>query len=816
MKISKFILLASTAIFFAATLFLFQKNKTRLITDADEPGEIGGGYYKQWFEHHKNENGEIPTGLPQKWYAYDLAEQSRLSSRGASPISSVEQLVSESTAGGRTRALIVDKRDVNTFFAGSVSGGLWKTTNGGQNWLPINDAQSNLSVTCITQNPLKPTEIYYGTGESRNSGQPTGSGIFKSLDGGLTFDLLKNTEGVQDMTRCNVLAHSPTSDSTVYVGTYNGLYRSISAGEKWTKVLERNISGIVCLPSGRVVVGVQGGSIFAADDGKTFSLVSNFDFPIRNIGLVLVANCNGTPTTMYAFFADGTYSDEGNRGIFKSIDGGKTWEKRSDKTAANSAVGPTYSGHCQTLGVNSTNPDQIIIGAVFPKASLDGGLTWKSMALGHVDNQAVTNIDANNFMLGTDGGVHKFSWSSLSSVENLNNGYNTFQYYGGHFAPTGSLGIGGTQDNGTWRVRQTVGLQINGSDGGFSYISQQDSNLAYAATEAGYVFKTSLFTNSVYDFTDITPLGRTEGVDFINFYNMNEADGKQLFYRTNAGLWRTLNSGTNWERLNSTNIQGIAAVGIEAAADPSVFLGGANCFYRIDKAASFGARGNFADLRASYPTGFTNDYMGSINFHPSNRDILYVGITSITNRDRVVKITDAQSANPKWQLIGGNMPRLLPVYSVQAHPDKPDNVLFAATAFGLYFTTDGGVNWTKETRIPNVAVNEMKLRKSDRTLFLFTHGRGAWQIKLTDFTTPTAEIFKAIKLKIYPNPTSEILNIEAERPLSILQIFDVKGQEVLSSKEVQSINVSELKKGIYFLKAFDKMGQFSTIKFIKN
>ena len=81
MKINKFFLLASTAIFFAATFFLFQKNKAHLIIDSDEPGEIGGGYYKQWFEHHKNENGEIPTGLQQKWYAHDLAERSRLSSR---------------------------------------------------------------------------------------------------------------------------------------------------------------------------------------------------------------------------------------------------------------------------------------------------------------------------------------------------------------------------------------------------------------------------------------------------------------------------------------------------------------------------------------------------------------------------------------------------------------------------------------------------------------------------------------------------------------------------------------------------------------
>lgn len=86
---------------------------------------------------------------------------------------------------------------------------------------------------------------------------------------------------------------------------------------------------------------------------------------------------------------------------------------------------------------------------------------------------------------------------------------------------------------------------------------------------------------------------------------------------------------------------------------------------------------------------------------------------------RIYKIEQVNS-NPIWTPISGNLPSRISVYQVQAHPESPDSVLFAATSFGLYYTTNGGITWEKETRVPNVMILEMKLRPDDNAIFLFT------------------------------------------------------------------------------------------------
>lgn len=159
----------------------------------------------------------------------------------------------------------------------------------------------------------------------------------------------------------------------------------------------------------------------------------------------------------------------------------------------------------------------------------------------------------------------------------------------------------------------------------------------------------------------------------------------------------------------------------------------------------------------------------------------------------------------------------MPVYQVQAHPDKPDSVYFAATAFGLYCSVNGGKNWTKDTRVPNVPIFEMKLRANDRSLFLFTHGRGMFYLTLKDYLTRTKDLKAQIAVKIYPNPTTDVLNIESQTPLSITQVFDLKGREIWTESQTPTrINISSLATGVYFVRVFDENGRFATIKFVKN
>ena len=804
---------------------VFSKEK---MEENDEHDPTEPGYYPQWFEKHKNEQGVISDGLTAQWFAHDRAQAPQ--PEGASPILSIENLATTTTQqGGRTRAVLVDATNPNKIFAGCVSGGLWRSMDGGASWTAINDAASSLSVTCIVQNPLKTNEIYYGTGEVRAASQGvSGEGIFKSTDGGLTFTQLPSTIGNGEMRLCNYMAHSPTDSNTVYVGTASGLWVSANSGTTWTKILTGANNGVIPHPNGQTLATVQGvaatSGIFRATTGSNFVKINNVAFPTASVGRILIANCKAFPNVVYAMFFNSDYSAEGNLGVFKSSDFGVNWRRMDNDSIPNRQVGTTYQAYCQVFGVHPSDTNRFVLGALYMKKSLDGGMTYQSLNYGHSDNHALANIqNSDNFLIGSDGGIHKTTWSGTTAAQNLNNGYTTWQFYAGNYAPRGKIAVGGTQDNGTWRFLTTLARSSQGGDGGYAHVSQQDSSVAYFSYQNGVMNRTIGFVGGT-NLTSANPTAAVaEGVDFINEFQINYADGNQVYYRSHKGLWRTVDRGTTWARLNAADLTPrIQAIGVSNEANPSVYIGGNGCFYRFDSAATSTAATNMKDLRTNVPDSVNQYAWGTIAVHPSVNSTIYVGLTTTGPRPRAWRVLNANAATPKWENITGDLASTLPIYQIQPHPDKPDSLLFAATAFGFYVSSNNGKNWIKDTRIPNVPIFEMRLRASDRTLFLFTHGRGVWFMQLRDYinggnVTSVQGFEEKMSINVYPNPASDVLNIESDTPLSILQVFDLNGREILTDlKASNTINISMLQSGVYFLKLFDKNGRFTTRKFMKN
>jgi hypothetical protein len=804
---------------------LIPQTKTEEADNEHDPNEPG--YYPQWFEKHKNEQGIIPDGLTAQWYAHDRAQAPQ--AEGESPILSIENLATTTTQqGGRTRAVLVDITNSNKLFAGCVSGGLWRSTDGGANWTAINDAASSLSVTCIVQNPLKTNEIYYGTGEVRAASQGIGGeGIFKSTDGGLTFTQLPSTATNTEMRLCNYMSHSPTDANTVYVGTASGLWVSTNGGTTWAKILTGANNGVIQHPDGKILATVQGATatsgIFRATTGSNFVKMENPNFPTVNLARILIANCKAFPNVVYALFCGADYNLEGNLGVYKSSDFGINWRRMDTDSTAGRTIGTTYIAYCQVLTVHPTDTNRIILGALIMKKSLDGGQTFQNLGYGHSDNHTCINIEnSDNVLIGSDGGVCKSSWSGSTAIQILNNGYTTFQFYAGNYAPRGKIAVGGTQDNGTWRFLTSLAKSSQGGDGGYAHVSQQDSSLAYFSYQNGVVNRTTGFIGGT-NLVGANPANAVaEGVDFINEFQINYMDGNQLYYRSHKGLWRTTDRGTSWDRLNTADMTArIQAVGVTNDVNPCVYVGGNGNFYRFDSAAT-SVSGNVKDLRNNVPDSVNTYAWGAISVHPSVNSTFYVGMTTTSPKPRAWRVINANTNTPKWENITGDLAANLPIYQIQPHPDKPDSLLFAATAFGFYTSSNNGKNWVKDTRIPNVPIFELRLRKSDRTLFLFTHGRGVWYIQLRDYlnggtATAANDINNKIDVNIFPNPAADVLNIESSTPLSTIQVFDISGREIKTElNNLNAVKINDLNKGIYLIKLFDKNGRFTTRKFVKN
>ena len=735
------------------------------------------GYYQQWFDLRKDENGTIPHGQRHLWYAHDRQELSaHRNARSSNPIISTA-FMGPTNVGGRTRALLVDRSYSNRIFAGGVSGGLWKSNNKGATWAPVNDAASSLAVSSITQSPFNSNIIYYGTGESRaNSAGVPGDGIWKSTNGGNSFSQLSSTVSNSHFNQVWKIEHGKQSSkpNTIYVGTENG-------GLSWTCVLSypTSVTDIVTFSDGGVMVACYSNGIYYSPSGNsgTFTKQYSLAFPSSTkIRRIEIENCAGSRNTIYALFE--RPGGKGSMILAQTMNRGSSWVSRP----VPSSLGTTHNGYCMMLGVHPTDHNKIIVGASSGrfKYSVNGGQSWYLGPQTHGDYHIVANtLYSNEFYVGNDGGVFRCNWSSMNTPVDVNLGYHTTQFYAGAYPSGGNRAFGGTQDNGTRSVG-SVQSQIGGGDGGPCFINLQSSNGdGYWSSQNGYVYRRSNMTAGGYGpYTEISlDTMKKEGVLFIHPYTVNRANGNQVFYPTKKGLWASTNAGSTFRKITggASDIGPFYAVDAGLSSNPSVYYGGSfGKLYRINNAATASAGSSHTKL--TLPSSISTRAIGGI--HALSNSTIYVSFTTMSSFPHVWKVTNANGSNPTWTNISGNLPSTLPVNSIAVNPHDTDE-LFAATDFGLYVSGDGGNTWLKHTAIPNVVVSQVHVRAYDEKLFVFTHGRGIWSCDLKPAYTVVQ--VRARRVGSNPSPRLSVRKMNTANYIGFNLVLNAKTISAVSS-----------------------------------
>ena len=153
------------------------------------------------------------------------------------------QSIGPGNVGGRTRALLVDPVDPNVMYAAGVAGGIWKTTNGGTSWAPLNDFLANIAVTTMAFDPSNSSIIYAGTGEGFfNADGVRGAGIFKTTNAGANWTRLAATASNADFFFISDIVVSPANPQHVYAATRSGVWRSLDGGTSWNQALVSNVA----------------------------------------------------------------------------------------------------------------------------------------------------------------------------------------------------------------------------------------------------------------------------------------------------------------------------------------------------------------------------------------------------------------------------------------------------------------------------------------------------------------------------------------------------------------------------------------------
>ncbi|HEX7314101.1 MAG TPA: hypothetical protein VF297_09265 [Pyrinomonadaceae bacterium] len=423
--------------------------------------------------------------------------------------------------GGRVADIEGVAGNPNVVYVATASGGLFKTTNGGVRWTPLFERQGTLSIGDIALEPGNPEVIWLGAGESavRNS-VSYGDGVYKSTDGGKTWQHM----GLRDSLHISKILIHPRNPDVVYVGAQGhaygpneerGVFMTTDGGKTWQKTLylgpEHGVADMDIDPLNPNVVyavmwkfrrtpwthtsGDERGGLFRSiDGGRTWKKLEG-GLP-KTVGRIGVAVAQSNPNVVYAI----TEAKEGT--MWRSDDRGETWRNVSKQTSIVSRG--FYYTHVR---VDPTNENRVYAVASTLFMSVDGGRTFRNITgRQHIDFHAlwIDERQPRRIWAGQDGGV-AVTYDGGEAWEYVNNAAwgQFYQIHADNRLPFYYV-MGGLQDNGTWtgpsRTREPVGIQnddwrmISFGDGFYVLNHADDPELYLSESQGGNVVRTDMRT----------------------------------------------------------------------------------------------------------------------------------------------------------------------------------------------------------------------------------------------------------------------------------------------------------------------------------
>jgi uncharacterized protein (TIGR03437 family) len=698
--------------------------------------------------------------------------------------------------GGRTRSLLINPQSPNIMYAGAVTGGVWESTNSGQNWTLLTDPSANITVGTMVMDPTNSNIIYAGTGESYQG--YTGLGIYKSTNGA-TFNVLPTTAN-SNFTYVNKLAIGHSNPLHIYAATARGLWASMDGGTTWKQQLAVAIHGCDDLQSR---TDLTTDYLFATCAGATstagFIVYRNTDAGGAGAWLQVLSNpamartslaiAPSQQSTVYAIASsNGTdkpaYKD-GLQAVYRSPSNGDsgTWTTQTsnaDPILMNTSVlsAPLCSAsqvpynigwYANLAIVDPTNPNRLWAGSTQIYRSEDGGSNWNWAALtgAHVDNHiflfhpAYNGTTNQTMFMGDDGGLHRSDNSlvALSGTSgpcgsgssgypmtwnNLNNSYVATQFYDATAFAGGSAYFGGTQDNGVIRGNDTTGLNgwttIYGGDGGFAAIDPADASTLYMDNEASYLGNNVVSFHKSTDGGVTTPLAMngipiTETCLFINPFAIDPNDGTKVWLAAQSALYRTLDGAANWTVAApqpSANNY-VSAIAVSPFDSNTVVFGATDGhIYRSSSALTTTGSTAWA---SSQPRATSVSW---IAFDPNSRGVVYVAYSAYRNGNATVShVYKSTDGGVTWNGIDGTGSAALadiPIHTIVVDPQNP-STLYVGSDTGIFITQDGGNTWAHDqSAFADAVVDSLKLDRplGGSVLFAFTFGRGAWKTPLAN------------------------------------------------------------------------------------
>jgi photosystem II stability/assembly factor-like uncharacterized protein len=803
-----------------------------------------------------NNQRAFPTGtIPADWRekaAEQLALAALRKTAGADALVSWSP-VGPSNIGGRIRSIAVHPTNASIIYCGSVSGGIWKSTDSGGSWNPVNDLMPNLVISALEIDPTNANVMYAGTGEGFfNIDALRGVGVLRSTDGGSTWVTPTSMTGSPAgfPYYINDLYILPTNTSIIYAATNSGLFRTTNSGSTWTYLkrgdLTYRATQIVADPGTPATFYVAFGNftrdgIYKTTNGGTTSTPTFTKlaggFPTSGFNRISMAIAKTNSQVLYAVLTDS--ASYGTYAVVKTTNGGANW------SAVSMPMDQSGSSHLGTQGwynnvvaVSPSNESVVYAGGINAFKSLNGGTTWSQITSGyspfihpymHVDQHAMA-FDPNNasvMYFGNDGGMYKSTDGGTSFIS-ANSGLAVTQFYSGAAHPSQEIYYGGTQDNGTLKgAGSPAWSTVLSGDGGFTHVDPTTPTTVFTeytflaiqrSTNSG-----STWTRSI---TGIPASGSSQGdgssdrCNFIAPFVLDPANSQNLVAGTYK-VYRSTNNGVNWTSVSNDltgsgagSTASLGAVISALATTGDTIVAGTSGYDTLTSAPKVWVTTNkgvnWTDVTKS---PLPKRYVTSFAMNASDTRRIFVGYSGYNaNSSLPGHIFSTTNRGTTWANISGDLPDI-PVNAIVLDPGAPLHMA-VGTDLGVFETANGGTNWTQQNAgLANVSVADLDIRP-DGFLVATTHGRGMYKSAAAWTTTAVTEIPSEVPQEFtlrqnYPNPFNPTTTVAFAVPSAAhvrLTVYDALGREVATLVDqdlspgsyAAPFNASALSSGVYF------------------